>query len=115
MAKDPTNTTPEDGATPTATATKAPTDISAANGSTDNWDVKRFLSSMRMDTAGPAPVPMVSNDLQTIDDTISDADRFVSGMAAILMNIDPSAGKFDKGAVQSLIARIDQLITLQLI
>ena len=116
MAKDPTNTTPEEGAatTATATATVTATEVAATNNSTETWDVKRFLSSMRLDADGPAPVPMVSNDLQTVDDTISDSDRFVSGMAAVLMNIDPSAGKFDKGAVQSLIARIDELITLQL-
>ena len=116
MAKDPTNTTPEEGAATSATASAkaTATEVAATNNSTETWDVKRFLSSMRLDADGPAPVPMVSNDLQTVDDTISDSDRFVSGMAAILMNIDPSAGKFDKGAVQSLIARIDQLITLQL-
>ena len=36
------------------------------------------------------------------------------GMAAVLMNIDFSADKFDKGAVLNLIANIDELINAQL-
>lgn len=109
MAKDPTN--PEDPASTTDIVT-TPGDTKVAT--SDALDIKRFLSSMRLNADGPSPVPMVSNDLQTIDENISDEDRFVSGMAAVLMNIDPAAGKFDKGAVQKLIAHIDELINAQL-
>lgn len=77
-------------------------------------DLKRFLSSMRLDAETTAHVSMVSDDLQTIAENVSDEDRFVSGMAAMLLNIDTSTGKFDKGSVYGLIARIDQMVNAQL-
>jgi type VI secretion system protein ImpC len=52
--------------------------------------------------------------LETISENVRDEDRFLSGMAAVLMNIDTSSGKFDKGAVQKLMAHIDEMINAQL-
>ncbi|SMF94692.1 type VI secretion system protein ImpC [Methylomagnum ishizawai] len=77
-------------------------------------DLKRFLSSMRLNPEIGEPVPMVTDNLQTISEDIRDEDRFLSGMAAVLMNIDAGGGKFDKGAVQTLIARIDEMVNAQL-
>lgn len=77
-------------------------------------DLKRFLSSMRLNTEVSDLVPMVSNNLETITENIRDEDRFISGMAAVLMNIDVTADRFNKGAVQELIATIDHLINAQL-
>ena len=77
-------------------------------------DIKRFLSSMRLNPDVSEPVPMISNNLETVTEDIRDEDRFISGMAAVLMNIDSAVGKFDKGAVQSLIAHIDKLVNAQL-
>jgi type VI secretion system protein ImpC len=85
-----------------------------ATATAEALDLKRFLSSMRLNPDVAEPVPMVSDDLQTVTEDIRDEDRFISGMAAVLMNIDVSSGKFDKGAVQGLIARIDQLVNDQL-
>jgi type VI secretion system protein ImpC len=111
MANDNESTPPTTDVETSTTETKV---IVATEATTDTLDIKRFLSSMKLSSDGASPVPMVSNDLQTIDENISDSDRFVSGMAAVLMNIDPAAGKFDKGAVQTLIAQIDELINAQL-
>jgi len=77
-------------------------------------DLKRFLSSMRLNPEIGEPVPMVTDNLETISEDIRDEDRFLSGMAAVLMNIDAGGGKFDKGAVQTLIARIDEMVNAQL-
>lgn len=77
-------------------------------------DLKRFLSSMRLNSEISDLVPMVSNNLETITENIRDEDRFISGMAAVLMNIDVTAERFDKGAVQELIGTIDELINSQL-
>jgi type VI secretion system protein ImpC len=77
-------------------------------------DLKRFLSSMRLDTEVSEPVPMVQEDLAVVKEDVSDSDRFISSMAALLLNIDTSKGKFDKGSAQEVIANIDQIINAQL-
>ena len=80
----------------------------------ETLDLKRFLSSMRLDSDVSDLVPMVTNNLEDIADDIRDEDRFISGMAAVLMNIDSTADRFDKGAVQELIATIDEMVSTQL-
>jgi type VI secretion system protein ImpC len=77
-------------------------------------DLKRFLSSMRLGTEISEPVPMIQDGLQTVAEEVSDEDRFISGMAALLLNIDTSAGRFDKGMVQQVIARIDVVVNDQI-
>lgn len=103
MATETTNTTTE---------TKGTKETASAAGET--LDIKRFLSSMRLNAEVSDLKPMVSNNLETVAEDIRDEDRFISGMAAVLMNIDFTADKFDKGAVQNLIAEIDGLINAQL-
>lgn len=80
----------------------------------ESLDLKRFLSSMRLNSEVSDLVPMVSNNLETVAENIRDEDRFISALAAVLLNIDFTAEKFDKGAVQNLIADIDGLINAQL-
>ncbi|MEN6486387.1 MAG: type VI secretion system contractile sheath large subunit [Syntrophobacteraceae bacterium] len=77
-------------------------------------DLKRFLSSMRLSTEVAEPVPMVQEGLTVIKEDVRDEDRFISGMAAFLLNIDTSVGRFDKGMIQDLIARIDSAVNSQL-
>jgi type VI secretion system protein ImpC len=77
-------------------------------------DLKRFLSSMRLGTEISEPVPMIQDGLETVAEEVSDEDRFISGMAALLLNIDTSAGRFDKGMVQQVIARIDVMVNDQI-
>ncbi len=80
----------------------------------DSLDLKRFLSSMRLSTEIAEPVPMVQEGLTVIKEDVRDEDRFISGMAAFLLNVDPSAGRFDKGMIQDLVARIDTAVNEQL-
>jgi len=81
---------------------------------TKELDLKRFLSSMRLSTEVSEPVPMIQEDLQKVTTDVSDEDRFISGMAALLLNIDPSVGRLDKGMIQEVVARIDQTVNDQL-
>ncbi len=76
-------------------------------------DLKRFLSSMRLSTEVDAPVPMIQDDFTSIKSDVSEADRFISGMAALLLNVTPVAGKFDKGGILDVIARIDDMVNDQ--
>ncbi|MGD8685503.1 MAG: type VI secretion system contractile sheath large subunit [Syntrophobacterales bacterium] len=80
----------------------------------ETLDLKRFLSSMRLDVEAAEPVPMIQDELQTIAEAVSDEDRFISGLAALLMNVDTSVGRFDKGMAQEVIARIDVMINDQI-
>src|SRR5689334_12679772 len=79
--------------------------------------VDRFLSSMRLESSrrSTEPAPMIKGDLTAVEnvDAISAEDRFVSGLAAVLYNIDHGAGRFDKGDVMAVVGRIDELIAKQ--
>jgi type VI secretion system protein ImpC len=88
-----------EGETATATASKP--------------DLKRFLSSMRLGSEVGELTPMVQDGYQVVKDDVSEKDRFVSGLAALLLNVDRSVGKLDKGNIQSLIARIDHVVNAQ--
>ena len=80
----------------------------------ETLDLKRFLSSMRLGTEVSEPVPMIQDGLETVAEEVSDEDRFISGLAAVLMNVDTSVGRFDKGMVQEVIAGIDQMVNDQI-
>lgn len=81
---------------------------------TQALDLKRFLSSMRLQTDVAEEVPMVQGDLDVVRTDISDENRFISGLAAFLLNVDPSSGRLDKGSIQQMIARIDETVNAQI-
>ena len=81
---------------------------------TEELDLKRFLSSMRLSTELKEAVPMIQDNLQVVREDISEEDRFLSGMAILLLNVDKSAGRLDKGSIYELIARIDQAVNDQI-
>ena len=37
-------------------------------------------------------------------------DRFLSGLAALVLNVDSNNGRFDKGKLLETVARIDQIV-----
>jgi type VI secretion system protein ImpC len=76
-------------------------------------DLKKFLSSMRLNPEVSEPVPMIQDDLKSIERNVSEEDRFISGMAALLLNVEPVGGKFDKGGILEVIARIDLMVNDQ--
>ncbi|GIW70584.1 MAG: intracellular growth locus iglB [Planctomycetota bacterium] len=76
--------------------------------------VKRFLSSLRLNPEHAAPKPMVQDNLQTVVEEVSEEDRLLSGLAAVLFNIDRADGKFNKGKINDVILQIDKLVNAQL-
>ena len=50
---------------------------------------------------------------KTLTRDVSDKDRFISGMAALLLNIGSETTRFDKGSVQELISRINSIVNDQ--
>lgn len=79
-------------------------------------DLKRFLSSMRLNPTPPAPpAPMVKENLTKVTEDVSNEDRFISGLAVLLLNVDRQKdGKFDKGKIQDLILTIDSIVNAQI-
>lgn len=77
-------------------------------------DISRLLSSMRLGTEVSEPVPMIQDQFQVIAEDVSDEERFISGMAAFLLNVDTTAGRLDKGMINDVIARIDIKINTQI-
>jgi len=81
---------------------------------TEELDIKRFLSSMRLSTEEKKAVPMIQDSFEVLNEDVSEEDRFLSGMAALLLNIDTSPGRLDKGNIQNLIASIDAAVNAQI-
>ena len=74
-------------------------DTATATTTAEALDLKRFLSSMKLNPeVADKPVPMFSASLETINENVSTEDRFISGLAALLLNIEEhGAHRFDKG------------------
>ncbi|GMV40029.1 MAG: hypothetical protein AMXMBFR64_17450 [Myxococcales bacterium] len=76
-------------------------------------DLKRFLSSMRLEGEVGTPTPMVAGGFETVREDVSEKDRFISGLAAFLMNVDTSVGRLDKANILDLLGRIDSMVNAQ--
>jgi len=73
-------------------------------------DLSSFLSSVRLGDEVSNPTPMVKDDLQSVTEDVSAEERFISSIAAVAYNMDPSVGRFDKQSIQDLVAQIDALV-----
>lgn len=77
-------------------------------------DVKRFLSSMKLGAASATPTPMISEQFQKVTEDVGDEDRFLSALAALVFNVEPSNGKLEKPKLAETIKKIDTLLNEQL-
>lgn len=77
-------------------------------------DLSSFLSSVRLSSEFSSPTPMVTDDLKGVTEEVSAEERFISSMAAVAYNMDPSVGRFDKKSIQDLIGQIDGLVEDQI-
>jgi type VI secretion system protein ImpC len=57
---------------------------------------------------------MLQEDLQKIVEDVSDEERFISSMAAVVFNMREDQNKFDKQDIQNLVSAIDALVDAQL-
>jgi type VI secretion system protein ImpC len=82
--------------------------------SAEALDLRRFLSSMRLNPDVDTPVPALGEGMKVSAAPLREEDRFLSGLAAVLLNFDTSQGaKFDKAQVLNVISRIDEIVTDQ--
>lgn len=78
-----------------------------------------FLKAMGFGDVA-SPIPMVTNALTTVQDTVPDPDRFLGALAAVVYNMNedlPENGegaRFDKALIVQWIKRIDSLVDAQL-
>ena len=77
-------------------------------------DLNRFLSSMKLNSEVGEAEPMISDNFSTATEEVSEENRFLSGMAALLMNVDTTSGRLDKGAIFDVIAQIDDMVNDQI-
>jgi type VI secretion system protein ImpC len=77
-------------------------------------DAKKFLSSMRLGDAPAAPKAMITDNYTKVTEDVSDEERFLAGLAAVVFNVDPQGGKFDRAEIQKLLKRIDSTVETQL-
>lgn len=88
--------------------------VQTAEATEEVIDLKRFLSSMRLDAGIDGPVSAIKEGLELESAPLREEDRFLSGLAAMLLNIDTSnVNKFDKASVLQVIGRIDLIVAEQ--
>src|ERR1700712_4194593 len=76
--------------------------------------VAKLLSSVRLEPSGASAAPLIGEGLAVNADAgWSQEERFVAGLAALLHNVTPTNGRYDKGDVWLAVQRIDQLINDQ--
>lgn len=86
--------------------------------------LNRIFTSVRLDPPAPTErAPMIANNLNTVVDeqAVSMENRFLSSLAALLLNVEPAeangpeqAVRFEKGKVLEAVSRIDELIDAQM-
>lgn len=94
--------------------TNSPSTAAAEPADKNSLGLTQFLTSVRLSTDLPQRRPMVLDNLQQVTEDVSTEERFLSGLAAMVHNMDPEAGRFDKQTIQELVATIDTLVDAQL-
>ncbi len=87
-----------------------------ANDKTTTEDiVSRLLSSMRIEHSESTHTALIKPGLEPASEPekISAEDRFLSGLAALVLNVDSNNGRFDKGKVLETVAKIDKIVQEQ--
>lgn len=77
-------------------------------------DLKNFLSSVRMPPEVSSPTPMIQEHLDKVNEQVTNEERFISTMAAVVYNMKPEEQRFDKQSIQDLVGMIDVLVEDQL-
>jgi len=76
--------------------------------------LSRLLEAAQFGKATPDTALMIKDDFKVSTETAEPAARFVSGLAAVLHNIDTSSGRYEKGQVLAVVNQIDQIVNDQL-
>ena len=77
--------------------------------------LQRLMAALNLEGSDKAHVPMIREGLEPIAATelVSPEDRLLSSLTAMMLNVQPSNGRFDKAKVFETVAEIDRLINDQ--
>lgn len=76
--------------------------------------IDRLLAGVQMSSAPLTMTKMVDSTLTQITEDVSPEDRFMSGVGALLFNVDPLSGRFDRGKILESVQHIDELVNKQI-
>lgn len=76
--------------------------------------IKQLLEKAQLNPSATSTSLMIQDGFQKTVEEVSPEDRFLSGLSAVLFNIDASGGRYDKGQVLEAVLRIDQTVNDQL-
>ncbi|WP_268801602.1 type VI secretion system contractile sheath domain-containing protein [Piscirickettsia litoralis] len=82
---------------------------------TEDISLNDLLLSASLTTETTDYLPMISDDLSTINEQVTDEERLISSVAALLVNLDEDEENngFNKSMIQGLIHRVDSIINEQ--
>jgi type VI secretion system protein ImpC len=78
--------------------------------------LQRLLDALSLDNTDKPRTPLVAEGLVPVanPNEASAEDRFLSSLAAVLLNVKPNAGRYDKANMFETIGTIDKLVTDQI-
>jgi type VI secretion system protein ImpC len=74
----------------------------------------KLLETAQLDKGAPAKKYLIDKGFKNSAEDQDPTTRFVSGLAAVLHNIDTSSGRYEKGQVLDVVRQIDQIVNDQL-
>lgn len=74
----------------------------------------KLLETAQLDKAPPAKKYLIEKGFKNSAEDSDPTTRFVSGLAAVLHNIDTGSGRYEKGQVLDVVRQIDQIVNDQL-
>lgn len=81
---------------------------------TERVSLRSLLSSVRLNPEIGSPTPMLQANLEKIVEEVTPEERFISSMAAVVLNMDKTDGRVDKQTIQDLCGAIDDIVEAQL-
>lgn len=76
--------------------------------------IDRLLAGVQLSAANAKMIPMVDATFTQVTEEVGSEDRFLSAVGAMLFNIEPVEGRFDRGKILDAVRHIDDLVNKQL-
>ncbi len=76
--------------------------------------LSKLLTAAQFEDKKPAAALMIQKGFSKSEENADPTARFVSGLAAVLHNIDTTSGRYEKGQVLDVVAQIDRMVNEQL-
>ena len=74
--------------------------------------LSKLLTAAQFEDKKPAAALMIQKGFSKSEENADPTARFVSGLAAVLHNIDTTSGRYEKGQVLDVVAQIDRMVAV---